>query len=137
MCAAVEINSEVIRPGRLLRAWRNGQVPVAHVWAGFARNESLGWWKRKGAELVDVPAHRFAERSDKDGRLRWDAVPPGYVVRGLLDSSESTPLLKVVTRAATAEELERFEHPRMPLIELPLFSAEPLAGEQDAQAELF
>jgi hypothetical protein len=34
--------------------------------------------------------------------------------------------LKIVTRASTEEELKRFEHPRMPVIEAPLYSAEPV-----------
>ncbi len=140
MCAALEVNTRLLRPGRLVRAWRRDQILAALVWAGFARKESLGWWKRKGGELVDVPAHRFAERSDRGRQLRWDDVPPGLIVRGLVDPNDGKPLLKIVTRASTEEELLRFEHPRMPLLEPPLFSAEIPAddpAERDAQAELF
>jgi hypothetical protein len=110
------------------------------IWAGFARRESLGWWKKNGAELVDIPAHRFAERSDRDRQLRWDELPPGHVVRGLLDPHGGHPLLKVVTRASTPEELARYEHDRMPLLELPLISAEIIstpAPDPPAQGELF
>ena len=141
MCAALELNSRMLRPGRLVRAWRRDQILAALVWAGFARKESLGWWKKKGAELVDVPAHRFAERSDRDRQLRWDDVPSGLIVRGLIEANDGKPLLKIVTRASTEEELLRFEHPRMPLIEAPLFSAEIPDAESTpddpAQAELF
>ncbi len=138
MCAAFESNSRIVRPGRVAALWRRegrGQL----VWAGFARRESLAWWTRKGGELADVPAHRFAERSDRDGQLRWDEVPPGFVVRGLIDPNDGKPLLKVVTRAASEAELERFGHPRMPLLEAPLFSAEAfdIATEPGAQGELF
>ena len=87
--------------------------------------------------MVDVPAERFAERSDRDGQLRWDDVLRGYVVRGLIDPNDGKPLLKIVTRASTAEELARFEHPRMPLIEPPLFSAELFEEAEDSQRELF
>jgi hypothetical protein len=131
MCAAFELNSRVLRPGKLIRVWRERQ-PATLVWAGFARRESVGWWRKNGADLVDIPAERFAERSDRDRQLRWDAVPAGMVIRGLVDPHEGKPLLKVVTRASTAEELARFEHDRMPLLELPLFSAEPLGVEEDA-----
>ena len=65
-------------------------------------------------------------------------------MRGIVDSNSGKPLLKVVTRAATAAEFARFEHPRMPLIEAPRVSAEeiltpPPVGEQSfiVQAELF
>ncbi len=140
MCAALELNSRMLRPGCLVRAWRRDQILAALVWAGFARKESLGWWKKNGGEFVDVPAHRFAERSDRDRQLRWDDVPPGLIVRGLVDPNDGKPLLKIVTRASTEEELVRFEHPRMPLIEPPLFSAEIPAddpAEESVQAEFF
>jgi hypothetical protein len=73
---------------------------------------------------VDIPAKRFAERSDKDGHLTWDDVPAGQVVRGVIDPNEGKPLLKVVTSASTPEELAKYEHERVPLIEPPLYSAE-------------
>ena len=139
MCAALELNQTRIRPGQLVAVWGRGGA-LRMVWAGFARKESLGWWKRQGGELVDVPAHRFAERSDRDRQLRWDDIPPGCVVRGLLDPHDGQPLLKIVTRASTPDELARYEHPRMPLLEAPLISAEiiPLPPtETPAQAELF
>jgi len=143
MCAALELNFRMLRPGRLVRAWRRDRILVSLVWAGFARKESLEWWKRNGGELVDVPAHRFAERSDRDRRLRWDDVPAGLIVRGLIEPNDDKPLLKIVTRASTPEELLRFEHPRMPLIEPALFCAEfPPEDPGDGptvnpQAELF
>jgi hypothetical protein len=140
MCAALEVNTRLLRPGRIVRAWRKDQILAALVWAGFARKESLGWWKKKVGELVDVPAHRFAERSDRDRQLRWDDIHAGLIVRGVVDPNDGKPLLKIVTRASTPEELTRFEHPRMPLLEPPLFSAEIPPDEpapDTAQAELF
>jgi len=127
-----------------VRVWREGRKQGEFVWAGFARKETIGWWRKKGGEYVEVPAERFAERSDRDRQLRWDNIPPGFVVRGLMDPNDGQPLLKVVTRAATPEELARFEHARMPLLESPLYSAElPVeddiaeAARENAQGELF
>ena len=141
MCAALELNSRVIRPGKLLRVWTGKGSKTAFVWAGFARNEIAGWWKVKGWERVDVPAEKFAERSDRSRQLAWDVVPGGLVVRGIIEANVEKPLLKIVTRASSVEELRRFEHSRMPLIEPPLFSAEPLGFEDDGsstmQPELF
>ncbi len=137
MCAALELNSHLLRPGRVVGVWRReGRCEV--VWAGFARHEILNWWRTKGYEPVDVPAHRFAERSQSTRKLAWEIVPSGLVVRGLVEQSDGgTPLLKVVTRAATFEETARFDHPRMPLLEPPLFSAEAIDLAPDAQQELF
>jgi hypothetical protein len=140
MCAALELNSRVIRPGRRLPVWRGKGLPAQLVWAGFARKETFGWWKKNGWEPVDVPAEKFAERSDRTRQLAWDAVPAGIVVRGIVETNAARPILKIVTRASTEEEMRRFEHPRMPLMEAPLFSAEPLPvedGGDAAQAELF
>jgi hypothetical protein len=125
MCAALELNTRVLRPGKWVPVWsKAGSLQL--VWAGFARREMLRWWEKKGGELVDVPADRFAERSDRTRELIWDEIPPGLVVRGLIEKTGPKPLLKIVTRASTEGELARFEHPRMPLIEPPLFSSEPV-----------
>jgi len=125
MCAALELNTRVLRPGKWVPVWgKSGSLQL--VWAGFARHEILRWWEKKGGELVDVPADRFAERSDRTRELIWDEIPRGQVVRGLIERSGPKPLLKIVTRASTEAELARFEHPRMPLLEPPLFSSQPI-----------
>ena len=89
-----------------------------------------------------MPAEKFAERSERTRQLAWDMVPAGMVVRGLVNQEVAMPLLKIVTRASNAEELARFEHPRMPLIEPPLFSAELFPPDDEdsrgsVQTELF
>ena len=76
---------------------------------------------RKGGILLDIYADRFAERSDETGKLIWDGVPSGLVIRGLLERQSGQPLVKIVTRKSTAEELQRFQHPRMPVLDAPLF----------------
>ena len=144
MCARLELNDTVLQLGQALAVWLEERHSAWLIWAGFARNESLGRWLSMGAQLVDIPARRFAERSNRTRCLIWDDIPLGLVVRGIVDSNSGKPLLKVVTRAATAAEFARFEHPRMPLIETPRVSAEeiltpPPVGEQSfiVQAELF
>src|SRR5262245_18286450 len=122
MPAAFELNGRTIRPGRLVGVRREGGE-VYQLWAGFARRDILAWWMRKGGELVDIPADRFAERSDLDRQIRWEEIPQGFVLRGLIDPNEGKPLLKILTRAATQEEQVRYQHPRMPVVELPLFSS--------------
>lgn len=143
MPAAIEVNSRVIRPSRLVGVWRKHGADH-HSWAGFARSEILTWWIRKGGELVDIPAERFAERSDLDRQIRWEDVLEGHVIRGLIDPNGGKPLLKIVTRAASQEEQVRFQHPRMPVVERPLFNAAPVtltrgpeSGSQPEQGELF
>ena len=144
MCARLELNDTRRQPGQALAVWLEEQRSAWLIWAGFARSESLGRWLSMGGQLVDIPAQRFAERSNRTRRLVWDDVPFGLVVRGVVDSNSGKPLLKVVTRASTQAEFTRFEHPRMPLIETPRVSAEqilapPPVGEQwmMVQTELF
>ncbi len=120
MCAAFEFQGRGFQPGKIV-AGADKQGVVRHVWAGFARGEILDWWQRKGGVLLDIPASRFAERSEITGKLVWGDVPDGMVLRGLLDIQTSTPLVKIVTRAASKEEAAQFQHPRMPLLEKPLF----------------
>ena len=85
---------------------------------------------------MDIYADRFAERSDSTGKLVWDAVPNRFVIRGLLDNQADTPLIKVVTRNSTPEEIQRFQHPRMPVLEAPLYPWVELPDTPDAP-ELF
>jgi hypothetical protein len=120
MCATFELKNKVFKPGREVIV-RSINGIACHVWAGFARNESLGWWIRQGGVLLDIPADRFAERSDLTRKLLWDEVPADRVVRGVMDLRSSHPLVKVVTRASSEEEWQRFEHPRMPLLERALY----------------
>jgi hypothetical protein len=143
MCAAFELNSRMIRPGRWVGVWRE-RGEGHQIWAGFARREVLGWWKLKGGELVDIPADRFAERSDLDRQLRWEDIPKGHVLRGIIDPNDGKPLLKVLTRASTQDEQVRYQHPRMPVVEVPLFNSipvtpmrEPEPDGQPTQGELF
>ncbi|MEX1117735.1 MAG: hypothetical protein WEB60_02980 [Terrimicrobiaceae bacterium] len=120
MCAAFEFQGRGFRPGKEVSG-AGLQGVKRHVWAGFARVEILDWWQRKGGVLLDIPASRFAERSGVTGKLIWDGVPQGLVLRALLDTQTQAPLIKVVTRASTPQELSHFQHPRMPLLEKPLF----------------
>ena len=83
------MNDASIRPGRPVAVWLEEGRPVWLVWAGFARKESLGRWLGMGAQLVDIPATRFAERSTRTRRLTWEDVPLGLVVRGLVESLSS------------------------------------------------
>jgi hypothetical protein len=120
MCARFERDGVIHKPGGEVRAVATGG-PLLLPWAGFARQEILGWWLRQGGALLDVPAERFAERAEDDGALIWAEVPAGLVIRGLRDARGSVPLLKIVTRAATAEEIAQFRHSRMPVIESAIY----------------
>ncbi len=122
MCAVFKVQGIACRPGREVPAvGPNG--PIHRVWAGFARSEILNWWIQRGGILLDIPAEEFAERSDRTGELAWDAVPTGLVIRAILDRQTEHELIKIVTRESAPEELERFEHNRMPVLEKPLHAA--------------
>jgi len=104
MCSVFKNKSLVLKPGRVLRgATVHGEV--SGIWAGFARSEILDWWRRQGAEEVELTATSFAERSGVTGQLVWEDVPEGHVISAILDHRENPALLKVVTRPANAEEL--------------------------------
>jgi len=138
MCATFEYNGKSSRPGKAIIA-RSSSGLIETVWAGFARDEILDWWRRKGAVELDLFATRFAERSDLSRKLIWDDVPEGLVIRGLLIPEPVHPLIKVLTRASSPEELIRFEHPRMPVLGKPLYGPIPkeLPESGAEQAELF
>jgi len=135
MCAVFEFKRKSFKSGREAAAVSPSGV-VRHVWAGFARAEILDWWQRKGGVLLDIYADRFAERSDKTGQLVWDSVPNRFVIRGVLDFQTGQPLIKIVTREASREELEKFQHPRMPVLEQPLYAVASI-DFGDPEPELF
>ena len=121
MCATFEFNRQIYKPGKKVVAVAASGI-VRHAWAGFAREEILDWWQRKGGILLDIYADRFAERSNATGKLIWDQVPERLVIRGVLDQQAGgEPLVKIVTRASSHGELERYQHPRMPVLAAPLF----------------
>ena len=129
MCSVFKNKNLVLKPGRLLKG-AGERGPVSAVWAGFARSEILDWWKKQGAEDVELTATSFAERSEKTRQLVWDDVPEGQVISALLDHRENPALLKVVTRPSNEDELARFEHPRLPLLQKRKFEPVPPAEEE-------
>jgi hypothetical protein len=129
MCSVFKNKNLVLKPGRLLKA-ASERGPVSAVWAGFARSEILDWWKKQGAEDVELTATSFAERSEKTRQLVWDDVPEGQVISALLDHRENPALLKVVTRPSNEDELARLEHPRLPLLQKRKFEPVPPAEEE-------
>ena len=102
--------------------------------ASNGQSSEVGFWS---GEPPLIPAERFAERSEVTGKLIWDDVADGFVIRGPLDIQASRPLVKVVTRASTSTELERFQHRRMPLLEAPLFQPLPARANDRMEPDLF
>lgn len=129
MCSVFKNKNLVLKPGRILKG-ATARGPVSAIWAGFARSEILDWWKKQGAEVVELAATSFAERSAIDGQLVWGIVPEDEVIVAILDKREKPPLLKVVTRAADDDEQATFHHPRMPLLQKRRFQAVP-PGEEE------
>jgi hypothetical protein len=129
MCSVFKNKNLVLKPGRALKG-ANIHGEVSGIWAGFARSEILHWWRRQGAEEVELTATSFAERSGVTGQLVWEDVPEGHVISAILDHRENPALLKVVTRPANAQELSKFEHPRMPLLRMRKFATVPPGKEE-------
>ena len=136
MCSALNQNGQTLRPGRRVGVWRDKQRAQHVPWVGFARSERLTWWTRQGWDPVDLPATAFAERSDRTRKLAWDTLPAGTVIRGLVGGPPEALQLKVVTRPATPDEVARFEHPRMPLLEPPLHRIDPPPPDPESTAQL-
>ncbi len=112
---------------------------ISARWTGFATSEKLAWWEHTWGDPVDIPAEKFAERSELDGFVKWGDVPSGFVIRGLYMKEPPRDQIKIVTRASTDDEYATFAHPRMPLL---LMSSNPseilkIQLPQQAQLELF
>jgi hypothetical protein len=129
MCSVFKNKNLVLALGRVLNG-SSIRGKVSGVWAGFARSEILNWWQRQGAEEVELTATSFAERSSKTGQLVWEDIPEDHVISAILDHRENPALLKVVTRAANPDEISKFEHLRLPLVQKRKFAAIP-PGEEE------
>ena len=157
MCSAFQFKKRTFKPGSEVIG-RSERGIERHVWAGFARNESLEWWLRNGGRLLEIPVDRFAERSDLSRKLVWDDVTEGLFLRAVIQEQSSEdplhpqaktarPFVKIITRAATKEETEQFQHSRMPLIGTPLFGCatdtriyqilSDFSEHESSQSELF
>jgi len=136
MCATFQFRGKTYKPGQKVTGSGERGI-VRHAWAGFARSEILSWWQKRGGVLIDIPADLFAERSEVTGKLIWDEVEEGFVIRGLVDIQTAQPIIKVVTRASSPEELDRFQHPRMPLLESARFAPLPPGVVTGDEPDLF
>jgi len=136
MCATFQFRGKTYKPGQEITGSGERGI-VRHAWAGFARSEILSWWQKRGGVIIDIPAERFAERSGITGKLIWDDVADELVIRGLLDIQGTQPLIKVVTRPSSPGEIERFQHPRMPLLESARFAPLPPGVVTGDEPDLF
>ena len=127
MCNRFVQNGRVIKPGERALVLMRGpggefELPFdAAVFGGPARNESRGYWiKREGAEPVLVPAiERFGEKDKTTGQQNWEDVPAGSAMEGLLlprPPGKDYRLLKVVTQAATQDQINRLGNDRVPVV---------------------
>jgi hypothetical protein len=87
-------------------------------WVGFAREETLqAVWD--GWVPVDIKADAFAERNRAASKAAGTAVLTwgdlkGKVISGI--GNRKTGEVRVITRNATEDEVEKFGHNRMPVI---------------------
>ena len=100
------------------------ELPFEAVFGGPARNESRNYWiKKEGPEPVLVPdISRFGEKDKAMGAQNWEDVPAGSSMEGLLlprPPGKDYRLLKVVTQAATPEQIARLGNDRVPILHPP------------------
>ncbi len=112
------------------------ELPFDAIFGGPARSESRNYWIRKeGAERVLVPdVSRFGEKDQTTGQQNWEDVPAGSSMEGLLlprPPGKDYRLLKVVTQAATPEQISRLGNDRVPVFVAPV----PLATQNANPAE--
>ncbi len=130
MCHRFVQNGREVRPGQRALVLLRGpggefEVPFDEaVFGGPARNESRHYWiQREGAEPVLVPdISRFGEKDKATQEQHWEDVPAGSSLEGLLlprPPGKDYRLLKVVTQAATAEQIARLGDDRAPILSLP------------------
>ena len=151
-----------VQKGREIRPQQNATVlmkgpggffdlPFEAVFGGPARSESRDYWiTREGAEPVVVPdIERFGEKDKVTGQQNWEDVPAGTAIEGLLlpvPPGKDYRLLKVLTQAATPDQVARLGNDRVPVMRLTNGSFVPRSDlekrpdvhlAREEQAELF
>ena len=127
MCNRYVQKGREVRPGQNCTVLMRGpggefELPFDEAtFGGPARSESRHYWiKREGAEEVIIPdVERFGEKNKVTGQQNWEDVPPGTSMEGLLlprPPGKNYRLLKVVTQAATTEQMARLGNDRVPVL---------------------
>jgi hypothetical protein len=127
MCNRFVQKGRVIKPGERTRVLLKGPGAIFElpfddaVFGGPAKSESRNYWiRREGAEPVIVPdVERFGEKNKTTGEQGWEDVPPGTALEGLLlpqPPGKAYRLLKIVTQAATQEQIARLGNERAPVL---------------------
>ncbi len=126
MCNRFVQKGREVRPGQRAVVLMRGpggeyEVPFDEaIFGGPARSESRNYWiKREGAEHVLVPEIvSFGEKDKATGRQNWETLRAPAAMEGLLlpkPPGKDYRLLKVLTQAATAEQMERLGNDRVPV----------------------
>jgi hypothetical protein len=97
---------------------------VEGIWAGCAQYEKLSWWLKKPANQLARSAEvsAIAIKGEEDGKLRWGETPEGVHLFFVIEpptvgkSGESYRLAKMVTIAATPEQVAFFQDERFALL---------------------
>ena len=127
MCNRFVQNSRLVKPGERATVLMRGpggefEMPFEEaVFGGPARSESRNYWiKCEGAEPVIVPdIERFGEKDKTTGQQNWEDLPAGSALEGLLlprPPGKDYRLLKVVTHAATPDQIARLGNDRAPVV---------------------
>ena len=128
MCNRFVQNGREVRPGQRAKVLMRGpggefEIPFDDaIFGGPARSESRNYWiKREGAQPVLIPdIERFGEKNKATGEQNWEDVPANSAMEGLLlprPPGKDYRLLKVVTQAATADQLTRLGNDRVPVLQ--------------------
>lgn len=139
MCNRIVQNGQVVKPGKTITVLLKGpggefELPIEAIFGGPARKESRNHWiKRERAEPSIVPdVERFGEKDKTTGQQNWEDVPAGSSLEGLLlptPPGKAYRLLKIVTQAATADQIARLGNDRAPILTSSKFPNHPPARE--------
>jgi hypothetical protein len=131
MCNRFVQKGREVRPGQQATVLMRGpggefEVPFDEaIFGGPARSESRSYWiKREGAEPVVLPdIERFGEKDKANGQQNWEMLARPAAMEGLLlpqPPGKDYRLLKVVTQAATVEQIARLGNDRVPIFTTPV-----------------
>lgn len=118
MCSKIIFKENSFKPGDKVPVASSLKRNGAGIWSGFIRSDAdpktKGFWRVSGfTSALDVPATGFLERSRKTKVEVCAMVEDGQVIFAVGNRKRGE--VKVLTRAATPEEKEKFGHDRVPL----------------------
>jgi hypothetical protein len=117
MCGEIKFEHRATKLGQPLICVGSLTASSEHIWSGFARRESLEFWRRWNVEKVDLLANFFQEKNldftVPTGKIWGLLLHQNVLLQGRIIGYQDS--VRIITRAAISD-FEKYTHSRWPMV---------------------